>query len=197
MVHFSALYITLTDNISAKLSPDAFIQLALQLAWFKDQKCFTAVYETALTRSFLHGRTETIRSYTTQARRFIEGMSDPQVSEGEKLQLMKEASRAHVQLSRKAMLGRGIDRHIMALRLLMKPGEVSPLFTDPLFAQSQRWLLSTSSLSAGERFIGTGYAVSPCSDFYLIISRFGAYDDGYGINCKLNVFCHFLSHQSL
>jgi len=41
----------------------------------------------------------------------------------------------------------------------MKEGESSPLFEDELYGLSQEWLLSTSGLSAGDRFIGTGYAV--------------------------------------
>jgi hypothetical protein len=41
----------------------------------------------------------------------------------------------------------------------MKEGESSPLFEDELYTLSQEWLLSTSGLSAGDRFIGTGYAL--------------------------------------
>jgi carnitine O-acetyltransferase len=145
-----------SDTFLAKVLSDAFIQLGLQLAWYKDQNCFTAVYETALTRSFLHGRTETIRSYTLQARRFVEAMASKQASNEESFSLFREASQAHVSLTKRAILGRGIDRHLLGLRLLMKPEESSPLFSDPLFIQSQRWLLSTSGLSEGERFIGTG-----------------------------------------
>jgi len=50
----------------------------------------------------------------------------------------------------------------------MKEDESSPLFEDELYGLSQEWLLSTSGLSAGDRFIGTGFG-SP-------------YLDGYGIN---------------
>lgn len=52
----------------------------------------------------------------------------------------------------------------------MGEGESHELLKDPLFAQSQQWKLSTSGLSQGDRFFGTG---------------FGATDpDGYGINCE-------------
>lgn len=44
----------------------------------------------------------------------------------------------------------------MGLRLLMREGESHPLFEDPLFGESQSWILSTSGLSAGDRFYGTG-----------------------------------------
>jgi len=61
----------------AKVSPDSFIQQALQLAWYRDQGYVTATYESASTRGFLHGRTETIRSVTTDSRVFVRAMLDP------------------------------------------------------------------------------------------------------------------------
>lgn len=60
----------------AKVSPDSFIQQALQLAWYKDQGYVTATYESASTRGFLHGRTETIRSVTAESRAFVKAMLD-------------------------------------------------------------------------------------------------------------------------
>ena len=44
-----------------KISPDAYFQLAIQLAYFKDQKEFALTYESGLTRLYKLGRTETIR----------------------------------------------------------------------------------------------------------------------------------------
>ena len=67
--------------------------------------------------------------------------------------------KVHNDYTREASLGRGIDRHLMGLRLVMKEEEFSPLFEDELYGLSQEWLLSTSGLSAGDRFIGTGYAI--------------------------------------
>lgn len=52
----------------------------------------------------------------------------------------------------------------------MRPdnGERAALFEDPLFERSQEWKLSTSALSAGDQFRGTGFGAP--------------YHDGYGIN---------------
>jgi Choline/Carnitine o-acyltransferase len=61
----------------AKTSPDAFLQMVLQLAWYKTRGTFTATYETALTRMFHQGRTETIRTLTTESRAFVLAMFDP------------------------------------------------------------------------------------------------------------------------
>ena len=69
----------------------------------------------------------------------------------------------------------------MGLRLLLRPDlqESHPLFDDELFGKSQEWVLSTSGLSAGDRFYGTGFGA--------------VYPNGYGINCK----SPFLSSLSL
>jgi hypothetical protein len=51
--------------------------MALQLAWYRDQGSFTATYETALTRLFRNGRTETIRTFSSDGRAFVLAMMDP------------------------------------------------------------------------------------------------------------------------
>ena len=89
-----------------------------------------------------------------------------------KFELLNRAVQTHTRLTREAATGKGIDRHLLGLRLLMKPedGETAELFSDELFQRSQTLKLSTSGLSAGHQFRGTGFG-SP-------------YPDGYGINCK-------------
>jgi carnitine O-acetyltransferase len=74
----SSSYIRVIERADrlAKVSPDSFIQQALQLAWYKDQEYASATYESASTRGFLHGRTETIRSVTTDSRAFVKAMLD-------------------------------------------------------------------------------------------------------------------------
>lgn len=37
-----------------KVSPDSFVQMALQLAFYRDQQKFTSTYETGTTRGFYH-----------------------------------------------------------------------------------------------------------------------------------------------
>ncbi|KAI9060650.1 acyltransferase ChoActase/COT/CPT [Trametes sanguinea] len=154
----------------ARLSPDAYIQLAMQLAWYRTRGEFTATYETVLTRLFKHGRTETIRTFTTDARAWVLAMVDRDASPNTRLSLLRRALQTHTQLTREAATGRGIDRHLLGLRLMLRAdaGERHELFEDELFTRSQTWKLSTSGLSAGYQFRGTGFGAS--------------YEDGYGIN---------------
>ena len=53
------------------MSPDAFIQLALQLAYYRDNNKFALTYEASMTRLYLNGRTETVRSLTKEATEFV------------------------------------------------------------------------------------------------------------------------------
>lgn len=62
------------------LSPDAFIQMAMQLAWYRIYGKFTATYETVLTRMFKHGRSETLRTFSLESRQWVLSMADPHVS---------------------------------------------------------------------------------------------------------------------
>ncbi|KAI0671738.1 acyltransferase ChoActase/COT/CPT [Trametes maxima] len=154
----------------ARLSPDAYIQMALQLAWYRTRGEFTATYETALTRLYKHGRTETVRTLSADSRAWVISMADASVSNDARLELLRRAVQTHTQLTREAATGRGIDRHLLGLRLMLRgeAGERHALFDDELFARSQEWKLSTSGLSAGYQFRGTGFGAS--------------FEDGYGVN---------------
>ena len=55
-----------------KISPDGFIQAALQLAYYRDSGGHLPLtYEASMTRLYLHGRTETVRSLTDESRAFV------------------------------------------------------------------------------------------------------------------------------
>ena len=53
-----------------RLHPDAFVQVMIQAAVYKTHDKCLATYETATTRQFYHGRTETVRSCTQEAMDF-------------------------------------------------------------------------------------------------------------------------------
>ena len=59
-----------------QLSPDAYIQMALQLAYFRDAGKFCLTYEASMTRLFREGRTETVRSCTTHSSAWARSMDD-------------------------------------------------------------------------------------------------------------------------
>ncbi|TIB34946.1 hypothetical protein E3P86_02755 [Wallemia ichthyophaga] len=152
----------------AGLAPDAFIQMALQLAWFKNQGYFTATYETASTRIFDNGRTDTLRTLTSESKRFVKTMMSKDVNDSAKYDSLLQATKTHAKNMRDATTGKAFDRHLLGLRMLLRPGESHELFDNKYNAMSSEWKLSTSGLSAGPRFNGTGFGT--------------VYPDGYGIN---------------
>jgi len=57
-----------------KLSPDSFVQVAFQLAYYRLNGKLAATYESASTKEFLNGRTEVVRSVTSAALDFCQAM---------------------------------------------------------------------------------------------------------------------------
>ena len=57
-----------------KLSPDSFIQMALQLAYFRDIGRHHLTYEASMTRLFREGRTETVRACSIESAEWIKLM---------------------------------------------------------------------------------------------------------------------------
>lgn len=60
-----------------RLSPDAFIQMALQLAYYRDAGKFSLTYEASMTRLFREGRTETVRPCTIESSAWVKAMCAP------------------------------------------------------------------------------------------------------------------------
>lgn len=59
------------------MSPDAWVQLVKQLAFYKMFGRPAVTYESAQTRKYQLGRTEVIRSASNETKAWAEAMSDP------------------------------------------------------------------------------------------------------------------------
>ena len=145
-------------------SPDAFVQVAMQLATYRLWGEQAGTYEATQVRPFLHGRTETTRSVSTESAKFVKLMGlrpgldehDESVRK-EKLQLLQDAVLAHVKYIGQAAQAQGVDRHFLGLSLLVQDGEKAPdLYADDVFVRSKRWRVSTSHLTH-PKFDGWGY----------------------------------------
>ncbi|CAK6960680.1 peroxisomal carnitine O-octanoyltransferase [Scomber scombrus] len=121
-----------------KLHPDTFVQLAMQLAYYKIHKRPGSCYETAMTRKFYHGRTETMRPCTQEAGKWCEAMTDPKCDVNVKRKAMLLAFNKHNKLMAEAQEGNGFDRHLFGLYLIAKEEglPIPDLFMDPLYAKS-------------------------------------------------------------
>ncbi|KAF8985010.1 Carnitine O-acetyltransferase mitochondrial [Entomortierella lignicola] len=142
---------------SFKMSPDAYVQMALQLAYYRKHGELVATYESAATRKYRHGRTETVRSCSNESKAFCEAMENPDVSFKVRANACRAAVARHAQYTAWAVDGQAVDRHLLGLQLIRKPDEGIPaLFADPVFKRTCRWRLSTSQIS-DDCFIAYGW----------------------------------------
>uniref|UniRef100_A0A3Q3WW76 Choline/carnitine acyltransferase domain-containing protein n=1 Tax=Mola mola TaxID=94237 RepID=A0A3Q3WW76_MOLML len=133
-----------------KLSPHSFIQVALQLAYYRVHNEVCAACDIISQRMFRGGRTEYIRSPTNQTLKFILAFDDPSVSREAKLQLFKEAVDAYAALTAQALKGHGIERHLLALKLqAIEEGRSIPkIFMDTAYGVATHWKLRTGQVPA-------------------------------------------------
>ncbi|XP_007453937.1 PREDICTED: carnitine O-palmitoyltransferase 1, muscle isoform isoform X3 [Lipotes vexillifer] len=125
-----------------RTSPDAFVQIALQLAYFRDRGKFCLTYEASMTRMFREGRTETVRSCTCESTAFVQAMVQGRHLKADLQDLFRKAAEKHQNACRLAMTGAGIDRHLFCLYVVSKfLGVSSPFLAEVL---SEPWRLSTS-----------------------------------------------------
>lgn len=127
-----------------KVSPDAFIQMALQLAYFRDIGRHHLTYEASMTRLFREGRTETVRSCSIESAEWVKSMVDPEGKNEDRVKLFRKACEYHVKQYRDSMTGKGVDRHIFCLYVVSKYLELDIPFLKEVL--SEPWRLSTSQV---------------------------------------------------
>ncbi|XP_039575613.1 choline O-acetyltransferase [Passer montanus] len=133
-----------------KISPDAYIQVALQLAFYRCHRRLVPTYESASLRRFDEGRVDNIRSATSEALAFVKAMAGDKaaVSDSEKMQKFKDAIAAQTNYSVLAVTGMAIDNHLLGLREVAREHfkELPEIFTDETYLTSNRFILSTSQV---------------------------------------------------
>ncbi|XP_065358406.1 carnitine O-acetyltransferase isoform X3 [Calliphora vicina] len=171
-----------------KLSPDSFVQMALQYAFYKLHQCAGAQYETAHLRIYYGGRTETIRSCSNESVAFAKSMMDAKCSDELRVDLLRKAVNAHREYTTMALQGRGVDRHLLGLKLMAiennKP--IPKFYQSPGFVKSAHYRVSTSQVaSPNEAFMcygplthdGYGCCYNPRnSDIFLACSAWHSND---------------------
>jgi len=137
-------------------SPDSWAQMIIQLAYARllrslGQRRQGGTYESAATRKFYKGRTEVIRTVSSESDAFVESMLDPHAPWSKRKTLFREAAKKHIEIAKSASSAQGIDRHLLGLKKMMGKNEVGTvaLFDDPVFKRSQHWVLSTSAVFSG------------------------------------------------
>ncbi|XP_045459314.1 carnitine O-acetyltransferase-like [Melitaea cinxia] len=152
---------------SHKMSPDSYLQMAMQYAFYSLHQTPGAHYESAATRMYAGGRTETIRSCSPEAVAFARAMLDRAAAPAAQLAALRRAVRAHKDYTVQALQGFGVDRHLLGLKLTaIENGiEIPKLYSDPGYVRSAHMRISTSQVACKcdgfmcyGPLVGDGYA---------------------------------------
>jgi len=147
--------------------PDPVIQMAMQLAYYRANGRLPKTYESASTRMYRLGRTETIRVASSEALALVRAMDDEGASMAERARLARAAFAEHSRRGRDASAGQGVDRHLLGLSLIAREQgitELPALFTEEIYTRS--WELSTAQVPLKTAF---------CNHFGPVM------EDGYGV----------------
>ena len=102
---------------SMGFSPDAFVQMAFQAAYYGMYGRLESQYEPAMTKQFFHGRTEAIRQVTPESINFVRTFWAERPTQ-EKVDALKKACEKHAALTKECSKAQGHDRHLYALMSL-------------------------------------------------------------------------------
>ncbi len=163
------------------VSPDAFCQLAFQLAHQRAKGRLGATYESIATRHFHHGRTEAMRVVTPEIVAFVAAMEDPAASDDGRRAAFRTAAAAHVARAKQCQAGDAPEQHLWELQLIAQRRgiEVPELYDSPGWRIMRDDFLSTSAVpspriqyfgfgSTSPTCIGVGYGLQPDRfDIYL------------------------------
>ncbi|KAI9248557.1 acyltransferase ChoActase/COT/CPT [Phascolomyces articulosus] len=140
-----------------KTSPDGFVQMVIQLAYYKMFGTLRPTYESGQTRKFQLGRTETSRTVSQDAIDFVKAFENTALTKEQKIAAFRKAVKTQGAYMGQCVNGHGVDRHLFGLKKSLKADEAVPaIFVDPAYAYSSHWYLSTSQLSS-EYFDGYGW----------------------------------------
>ncbi|KAK5646970.1 hypothetical protein RI129_005434 [Pyrocoelia pectoralis] len=133
---------------NAKLSPDSFVQVALQLAFYRLHGVPSAIYESVTTNKYARGRFESLRSFSEESVTFAKTALDPNKTNKEKTDSLRLAVNTHKKSSLEAGEGYGTERHFMGLKAAAKEMgvEIPPLYFDSTYMKSITNRFATSQV---------------------------------------------------
>jgi carnitine O-acetyltransferase len=131
--------------MSMGFSPDAFVQMAFQAAYYGLYGRVECTYEPAMTKFYLHGRTEAIRTVSEESINFVQTFWADHPAE-QKVEALKKACGRHVSVTRDCAKAEGCDRHLYALYCVwqraiddgMTSGVSSNGYSSPVDGYSER-----------------------------------------------------------
>jgi carnitine O-acetyltransferase len=153
-----------------RISPDAFVQMAFQLAHKRARGFVGATYESISTRQFRHGRTEAMRVVTPEVLRFVSEMDDAEADAATRKTALRAAAEKHAERAKECQAGYAPEQHLWELQLIQRRSGEALGVPDPLaLYHTPGWLkmrddyLSTSSTpSTSVQYGGFGPTSGQC-----------------------------------
>ncbi len=168
-----------------RISPDAFVQMAYQLAHKRAKGFVGATYESIATRQYRHGRTEAMRVVTPEVVRFVSTMDNPDADVATRTAALRAAAEKHVQRAKECQAGQVPEQHLWELLLIQKRrGAQLGVTEPPALYKTPGWLIMRDdylSTSAGPstaiQYCGFGSTSSRCIGvgYVLLPDRFNLY----------------------
>ena len=168
-----------------RISPDAFVQMAYQLAHVRSRGLVGTTYESIATRHFSHGRTEAMRVVTPEVLRFVSAMSEERADDDTRRTALRAAAEAHVERAKQCRAGQAPEQHLWELQMLQQRRGPELGVTEPLaLYETPGWqtmradYLSTSSApSPNIQYFGFGSTSPLCIGvaYVLLPDRFNLY----------------------
>jgi carnitine O-acetyltransferase len=153
-----------------RMSPDAFVQMAYQLAHRRTKGVTGATYESIATRQYQNGRTEAMRVVTPQVLDFVAAMEGPDADADARVAALRAAADKHVARAKECQQGRAPEQHLWELLLVQgrqgeELGATEPmaLYESPGWTIMRDDYLSTSAApSLNIQFFGFGATSTTC-----------------------------------
>ena len=119
----------------------------MQLAHYRLYGKIVSQYEPVLTKGFYHGRTEAMRTATEKAATFCKTWTNPSASDEQKLEALREATVYHSAGIKNALTGKGIERHLFALKCIADKNNIPTpaFFSSKAYGKLNHTILSTSN----------------------------------------------------
>ena len=173
-----------TFIVTNKMSPDSVVQMSIILAYYRLYGDIVCNYEPVLTKRYLHGRTEAMRSTTMKAVEMCKCFANRLASKEEKIKALREATKDHSRLVKESSEGMGVDRHLYALKCIAQKNgmKIPEFFASDAWRVLNHTVLSTSNCGnpALRLFgfgpvvpdgFGVGYVISDSRIQYSISSK--------------------------
>ena len=129
------------------VNTQGFVQLAIQLAYYRLYNKLTASYQTVSLKSYREGRLEHPITVSEEIETFVESMTIRSLSDRERWKLMSRAIHTYRQLLSDTSRGHVFVKHIQALRYLAERENLSvDLFQDSNFKLFTQPKLAISSI---------------------------------------------------